>query len=51
LTICSLVGTCVLRKELRNGSNEIDISSLSKGIYVVIVSGADWTVQKKLIKE
>ena len=51
LTICSLFGTCVLRKELRNGSDEIDISSLSKGIYVVKLSIADWTVQKKLIKE
>jgi uncharacterized protein (TIGR02145 family) len=51
LTIYNLVGTCILRKDLRNGSNEINITSLSKGIYVVKLSGADWTVQKKLIKE
>lgn len=51
LTICNLVGAPIIVKELRDKSNEIDISSLSKGIYVVKVSGAGWAAQKKLIKE
>jgi uncharacterized protein (TIGR02145 family) len=51
LSICNIAGTCVLKKELRNDRNEIDISSLSKGIYVVKVWGTGWAEQKKLIKE
>jgi uncharacterized protein (TIGR02145 family) len=51
LTINNLSGAYVFGKELKNLSNEIDISSLSKGIYVVKVSGINKTVQKKLIKE
>jgi uncharacterized protein (TIGR02145 family) len=51
LTISNLAGVCVLRNELRNKNNEIDISSLSKGIYVVNISGSGWAAQKKLIKE
>jgi uncharacterized protein (TIGR02145 family) len=50
LTIFNLDGVCVLRRELSNGSNEIDVSTLSKGNYVVKVSGVVWTEQRKLIK-
>jgi len=49
--IYNVVGECVLQRELNNGSNEIEISSLSKGIYVIQLTGADGTIQQKLIKE
>jgi uncharacterized protein (TIGR02145 family) len=51
LKICNLAGAVVLNKELRNNGNEIDISSLAKGIYIVNISGTGWVAQKKLIKE
>jgi uncharacterized protein (TIGR02145 family) len=50
IIIFNLDGVSVLRKELSTGSNEIDISSLSKGNYMVKVSGVGWTVHRKLIK-
>jgi len=51
ITISNIVGECVLQKELNNNVNEIDISLLPSGMYIVKVSGSNWTVQKKLIKE
>jgi uncharacterized protein (TIGR02145 family) len=51
LAIYNIVGELVLQRELFNNTNEIDIRSLAKGIYVIKVSGADWAVQRKLIKE
>ena len=49
--IYNIVGTCVLQKKLNASVNEIDIRSLSKGIYVLKLSGSDWTTQRKFIKE
>lgn len=51
LQIFNMVGDCVLQKECCNGMNEINIISLSKGIYILKVSGTDWTAQRKLMKE
>jgi len=51
LDISNIVGECVLQKELNNNVNEIDIGLLPAGIYIVKVSGSNWTVQQKLIKE
>ncbi|MBC8321005.1 MAG: T9SS type A sorting domain-containing protein [Bacteroidetes bacterium] len=51
MTVCNLVGEFIMKKELQGGTNQIDISSLSKGMYIIKVTGADCTVQKKLIKE
>jgi uncharacterized protein (TIGR02145 family) len=51
VTICALTGTVLLRKKLSNGSNEIAIGSLTKGIYVIRLSNSHQTVQKMLIKE
>jgi uncharacterized protein (TIGR02145 family) len=51
LTINNLTGAYVFGTELKKECNEIDVSSLSKGIYVVNVSGINKKVQKKLIKE
>ena len=51
IQIYSVFGECVLQSKLVNGIKDIDVSSLSKGIYIIIVSSDNWTLQKKLIKE
>jgi hypothetical protein len=51
LYIYNIVGQLVLSKELDNARKEIDISTLPTGLYSIKVTGADWTVQKKMIKE
>ena len=51
LSICNIFGELVLKRELKEYKNEIDLSSLPTGIYIIKVTGSDWTVQKKLIKE
>jgi len=51
MQIYNVVGECVLKRELGSGTNDIDISSLPTGIYVIKITGADWTVQRKLTKE
>jgi hypothetical protein len=51
LSVYNIVGELVLQRELVNTENEIDISSLTTGIYILKVTGSDWTAQKKIIKE
>ena len=51
LQIYNTIGECVMQKQLANNTNEIDISSLAKGIYVVRITGTNGTFQQKLIKE
>jgi hypothetical protein len=51
LSVYNLVGDLVLRKELNNIKEEIDISNLVTGMYIIRVTGVDWTIQKKIIKE
>jgi len=51
IQIYNIIGDCILQKVLNNSSNEIDINSLSKGIYIIKLSGANWTINRKLIKE
>jgi uncharacterized protein (TIGR02145 family) len=51
MQIYNAVGECVLQRELSGGTNDIDISSLSKGNYVIKLTSTDWTVQRKLTKE
>jgi len=51
LNIYNIVGELMLQKELDKNKNEIDISTLSTGLYIIKVTGAEWTVWKKLIKE
>jgi len=51
IQIYNVIGGCLQQRELCSGTNEIDISSLMKGIYVIKLTGANWTGQKKLIKE
>jgi uncharacterized protein (TIGR02145 family) len=51
MQIYNMVGECVLQRELSSGTNEIDISSLSKGIYIIQLTGADKIIRQKLIKD
>jgi uncharacterized protein (TIGR02145 family) len=51
MQIYNVVGECVLKREFSSGTNDIDISSLMTGIYIIQLTGADWTVQRKLIKD
>jgi uncharacterized protein (TIGR02145 family) len=51
MQVYSMIGECVLQRELSSGTNDIDISSLSKGIYIIKLTGTDWTLQRKLTKE
>ena len=45
------LGECVYKNELQTNTNEIDISSLAKGIYVVLFTRNNFTAQQKFIKE
>jgi len=51
MQIYNVVGASVLQRELGNGTNEIDINSLSKGIYVIKIICPDWIILRKLTKE
>jgi len=52
LTIYNLVGDIVMQSEFSGLKKEVvDIKDLSKGIYVIQVTGSDWTAQKKIVKE
>jgi starch-binding outer membrane protein, SusD/RagB family len=43
-------GECVMEKRIGNQSNDIELSTLPKGIYIVKIVSTDWIVQKKLIR-
>jgi uncharacterized protein (TIGR02145 family) len=51
IQVYNIIGEKIIQSELTGGNIEIDISSLSKGIYLIRLVGNDWTGQKKLIKE
>lgn len=51
MQVYDLIGKCVLESYLTKGTNDIDVSKLSEGIYVIHVTGDNWTLQSKLIKE
>jgi uncharacterized protein (TIGR02145 family) len=51
MQIFNVVGECVMQGKLNNLSKPIDISSLSKGIYVIQISCVDWIMKEKIIKE
>jgi uncharacterized protein (TIGR02145 family) len=51
INISNIFGECVLQKELSSGTNDIDISSLAKGIYIIEYTNSNFTIKKKLIKE
>jgi len=51
MQLYNIVGKCIFQKEINNITKEIDISTLSKGVYIIKIFCDDWTVQNKLIKE
>jgi uncharacterized protein (TIGR02145 family) len=50
IQIYNMIGACVLQKELGSNNNNINISSLPKGIYVIKLFISQSMIQKKLIK-
>ena len=50
MQVFNLIGECIMQKVLKNVTNNIDISSLSKGIYLIKLSGANWTVNRQMTK-
>ena len=51
IQIFNIIGDCVFQSVLTGKTNEIDIGSLTSGIYVIRLTGADVIFQRKLIKE
>ena len=50
MQVYNIIGECVFESVLTSGTNEIDISSLTTGIYVIKLTGTDGTYEQKLIK-
>jgi uncharacterized protein (TIGR02145 family) len=51
MQIFDLQGNCLLEKELENSANNLDISFLSEGLYILKLSTSDFTTSTKLIKK
>jgi endonuclease I/chitodextrinase len=51
IKVYNLLGKLVLQKEINLNNNEINISRLNSGIYIVKVSSGDQFITKKLIKK
>jgi uncharacterized protein (TIGR02145 family) len=51
LLVYNLFGEMVMHSVLTKSTNEIDISSLPKGVYILKITGERGTMQQKLIKE
>ena len=51
LRICDVTGKIVFQKENPEKENRIDLSTLARGIYVVEVSGNQFSSRKKLVKD
>jgi uncharacterized protein (TIGR02145 family) len=51
IQIFKMIGACILQGDLNNTTNSFDLSVLSKGVYIVRISGSNWAIQQKLIKE
>lgn len=50
IQVYNIIGECVLHSDLTSGTNMIDISSLTSGIYMIRLTGTDGIIQRKLIK-
>lgn len=50
MAVYNIIGDCIMQDVLNNSSNEIDISSFSNGIYIIKLSGTNWTVNRQLTK-
>ncbi len=51
ISIYNLIGKLVLQKEFDNNKTDIDIGSFETGMYIIKVTGANWTTQRKIIKK
>jgi uncharacterized protein (TIGR02145 family) len=51
LVLYDISGVILMQKTLTGSTNEVDISSLAPGFYLIRLSGDNWMVRKKLIKE
>jgi len=51
LSIINSNGDIVLQKQINYGSNKVDISSLSQGIYIINITDGKISFQKKIIKD
>jgi uncharacterized protein (TIGR02145 family) len=51
VNIYNLLGACVIQSDLSANQNIINISSLPPGLYIFEFVGADWFIQKMIIKE
>jgi hypothetical protein len=51
ITLFNLMGEQVIKSQFTGSKQNIDISGLPSGMYIIKVSGKDWTVQRKLVKE
>jgi len=51
IIVYNLFGDCVFQDVLTKGVNEIDISTLTSGVYFIRVTGPDGAIQRKLIKK
>jgi hypothetical protein len=51
LSIFNVIGELKIKREFVKNNDEVDINSLSKGIYIIRLTGDNWTGKKKIIKE
>lgn len=51
MQIINMIGECVLQQKLNSEVNEINVSLLAKGMYIIKLNGKNYTEQKKLTKE
>ncbi len=51
MQIFNIIGACIVETKLFDGKNVVDISTLSKGLYIVKFTGDNWIEQQKIIKE
>jgi poly(3-hydroxybutyrate) depolymerase len=51
MLIYDMLGKCVIVGELNSGTNDINVSALSKGIYMIQIHGNNWTEQRKLTRQ
>jgi len=51
MQVYNSVGQCILKRELNTQTNTIDISPLTRGIYIMKLTNLNGTFEKKIIKE
>jgi len=51
ISVFDLSGKLMIQKELSDPSQDIDISLLPKGVYLIEVTCQDWSVKRKFLKD